>query len=151
LGGGFVLAQLAPRDLLARALQLALLPALLAATLNVEFVVSLRRFFDLEPLAAAIHDLQGAGRPVAVLGAYGGEFDFIGRLDRPLVRLADEGAALTWSAGWPDGVIIARLQGSLLHLPARPLRLGPAGDDWAALWPSSAVQETGGAVLGRRF
>jgi uncharacterized protein YjeT (DUF2065 family) len=151
LGGGFVLAQLAPRDLLARALQVALLPALLAATLNVEFVVSLRRFFDVEPLAAAIHDLQGAGRPVAVLGAYGGEFDFIGRLDRPLARLADERAAVAWAAERPDRVIIAGLQGSLLHLPARPLRLGPAGDDWAALWSSAAVRETGGAALRRRF
>jgi hypothetical protein len=151
LGGGFVLAQLAPRDLLARALQVALLPVLLAATLNLEFVVSLRRFFDVEPLAVQIQAAQAEGRPVAVLGDYGGEFDFVGRLrERPTI-LADAPAALAWSAERHDGVIVTRLQGSLLHLPARPLHIGPAGDDWAALWSSSTVLETGGAVLGRRF
>src|SRR5690606_20927996 len=88
LGGSYLLAQMNPAALVARTVQLALMPVLLVSTLNLEFQFSLGDFFDLEPVALQIHDLQKAGRPVAVYGAYGGEFGFSGRLERPLERLS---------------------------------------------------------------
>jgi len=151
LGGGYLLAQMTPRELTAGAVQLALMPALLATTLNLEFAVSLRRFFDLEPVARQIHALQQAGRPVGVYGAYGGEFDFPGRLERPLAVLADRGTAVLWAADNETGVVVSYFKGSVLRLPVRPLYLGTVGDSRAALWPAGAVQATDGAVLRPRF
>src|SRR3546814_14417702 len=63
-------------------------PVLLMSALNLEFWISLRDFFDLSPVAQQIHRLQEAGRPIAIYGAYGGEFGFAGRLEAPLARLA---------------------------------------------------------------
>lgn len=151
LGGGFVLAQLTARELAARAVQVGLLSVLLAVTFNVEFLVSLRQFFDLAPLAGEIRAQQQAGRPVGYFGRYGGEFDFAGRLDRPLAVLDDAASAASWLLANPDGVVVAHVRGSLLHLPGRPLRLGPAGDDWVALWSAETVRASGGAVLGESF
>ncbi len=151
LGGGFVLSQLAPLELPARTVQVALLPVLLAVTLHVEFFVSLGHFFDLAPLAAEMRAVQHEGRPLAIYGGYDGEFDFSGRLEAPPTALADRAAALAWSAANPEGVLASRVRGSLLHLPARPLHIGPAGEDWVALWPAEIVRATEGEVLRRRF
>ena len=151
LGGSFLLAQMSPRQLLSRTVQLALLPALLATALSLEFRIALRYYFDLTPIAQEIHDLQESDLPVGMLGDYRGEFDFSGRLEKPLVVLADAAAASRWAADNPSGVVVAYFEGSLLRLPARPLYLGPAGDRWAALWPAQAIETTAGAVLQPRF
>lgn len=151
LGGGYLLAQGTPRELTGGAVQLALMPALLATTLNLEFAASLRRFFDLEPVARQIQALQQAGRPVGVYGAYGGEFDLPGRLERPLAVFADRATAVLWAADNETGVVVSYFKGSVLRLPLRPLYLGTVGDSRAALWPAGAVQATDGAVLRSRF
>lgn len=151
MGGGFLLAQLVPRGLHSRAVQVALLSTLLATALNLEMVRGLRPFFDLAPLADQLRALQQSGRPVAVFGPYAGEFDFAGRLSAPPAVLADPAAALAWASEHADGVVLTRLQGGLLHLPAKPLYLGAAGQDWAALWSAQTVTATAGAVLRRQF
>jgi len=151
LVGSFVLAQMTPRELVSRGMQLALLPFLLVMAFNLEFLVSLRQFFDLTPLAQKLHALQGEARPIAFRGRYHGEFNFSGRLEEPLAMLDDGPAALAWAAANPGGVIVTYFKGSLLRLPERPLYLGPAADSWAALWPAEAVARTRGAVLSPRF
>jgi len=132
-------------------MQLSLLPVLLVTAFNLEFRISLQQFFDLTPVAERIHQLQEEGRPIAFRGRYRGEFNFSGRLEKPLVVLPDSQSALAWSAAHPDGVIVAYFEGSLLRLPEHPLHLGPAGDSWAGLWPSEAVTRSRGAVLSVRF
>jgi hypothetical protein len=151
IGGGYLLGQAAPRAFVARLVQLALFPALIATAINIEFVTSLRDFFDPRPVAARIQSLEAAGRPVAVFGEYRGEYDLPGRLVDPLVPLTDAGAVLGWSAQHPEGVVVSYFQGSTLRLPRRPLMLGAAGDDWVALWESADVVESDGAVLATRF
>ena len=151
LGGSYLLAQMAPIELTSRTVQLALMPVLLISALNLEFRISLRDFFDLAPVAQQIHRLQESGRPVAIYGAYGGEFGFPGRLEAPLARLPSPAQAIGWAAEHPAGVIVSSFQGGFLRLPARPLYLGQVADNWAALWPAHAVIETDGAVLRARF
>ncbi len=151
LGGSYLLAQMAPVELTSRTVQLALMPVLLVSALNLEFSISLRDFFDLEPVAQQIHRLQQSGRPVAIYGAYGGEFGFPGRLEAPLARLPSPAEAIGWAAEHPAGVVVSSFQGGFLRLPARPLYLGQVADNWAALWPAEAVIETDGAVLRARF
>jgi 4-amino-4-deoxy-L-arabinose transferase-like glycosyltransferase len=158
LSGSYLLALLTPRARMARLVQLALLPVLLALTVNLEFEVSLRPFFDLEPTARKIHALQADGRPVAVYAHYAGEFDFTGRLTAPLPVIVgrkpavdDLSAALEWAAANPSGAVVSFFRGGLLHMPRQPLYLGHAADYRAALWASETVTESNGAVLQPRF
>jgi Dolichyl-phosphate-mannose-protein mannosyltransferase len=151
LSGSYLLALLTPRTSMARLVQLALLPVLLAITVNLEFAVALRPFFDLEPIAQQIQTLENAGRPVAVFGRYDGEFDLNGRLAKPPQVLQDVPSALAWSEANPTGVIASYFRGGILHLPERPLYLGHAEDYRAALWASTTVTASRGAVLRPRF
>jgi 4-amino-4-deoxy-L-arabinose transferase-like glycosyltransferase len=151
LGGAYLVGQAAPRALIARMVQLALLPMLVVVSFNIEFAQSLRPFFDISPLAEKIHELQQSGRKVALLGRYRGEYDFLGRLDQPVTVFASAGAALGWAAQNPDGVVLSYFQGGVLRLPLRPLMLRAAGDNWAAFWPADDVVSSNGAVLAHRF
>ena len=151
LSGSYLLALLTPRARMARLVQLALLPVLLALTVNLEFEVSLRPFFDLEPMARKIHALQAGGRPVAVYAHYNGEFDLAGRLTVPLQVVDDPSAALEWATANPGGAILSFFRGGLLHMPRQPLYLGHAEDNRAALWASETVTESNGSVLQPRF
>ncbi len=151
LSGSYLLALLTPRTSLARLVQLALLPVLLALTVNLEFEISLRPFFDMEPTAQKIRALQAAGRPVAVYARYDGEFDLTGRLTVPLQVVTDMPAALAWAAANRNGAVVSFFRGGLLHLPRQPLYLGHAEDSRAALWASETVTASNGAVLQPRF
>lgn len=151
LGGGYLLAQLTPRPLPQRILQVALLPVLMATALNLEFMTGLRSFFDMRAFAEQIHNLQATGHPVAVIGDYDGGFDLAGRLIEPLTEIADANTAHRWAAANGAGVVIAYFAGSTLRLPARPLNLAAAGDRWAALWPAATIIATEGKVLRGRF
>jgi 4-amino-4-deoxy-L-arabinose transferase-like glycosyltransferase len=151
LSGSYLLALLTPRTGLSRLVQLALLPVLLALTVNLEFEVSLRPFFDLEPMARKIHALEAAGRPVAAYAHYNGEFDLTGRLTVPLQVVDDLPAALEWAAANPSGAVVSFFRGGLLHMPRQPLYLGHAEDYRAALWASETVTESNGTVLQPRF
>lgn len=151
LGGAYLLGQAAPRTLMARLVQLALLPALVVVSFNIEFAQSLRQFFDLTPVAQRIHTLQQSARPVALLGAYRGEYDLVGRLESPIVVFADNDAVRNWAARNPDGVVVSYFQSGMLRLPLRPLMLGAAGDNWVALWRATDVTDSDAAVLAPRF
>jgi 4-amino-4-deoxy-L-arabinose transferase-like glycosyltransferase len=151
LGGGYLLAQMSPREPFSRTVQLALLPVLLVTTLNIEFLFSLRRFFDLKPVAQQIQSLQQQGVPVAVFGRYHGEFDFSGRLERPLTVIRDPEAVLEWAHANESGVIVSYFKGSVLRLPGQPLILGIVGNGWAALWSADTIRTTEGAALRPRF
>lgn len=151
LTGSYLLALLTPRTSLARLVQLALLPVLLALTVNLEFAVSLRQFFDLTPVAQKIRALEEAGRPVAVYPAYEGAFDLTGRLPAPPQVVDSLPAALAWAAANPDGIVVSYFRGGILHMPEQPLYLGPAEDFRAALWTSATVLHSRAAVLQPKF
>jgi hypothetical protein len=149
--GSYVLTLLTMQSLRARLLQLALLPVLLLAAVNLEFSLTLRSYFDLEPLAGQIRRLEQRNTPVAIAGSYDGAFDFAGRLTRPLVVLTDKATALAWARDNPEGVIISFFQGGILRLPTRPLFLGNADEYRVAVWSAKSVLSTGGEALAPRF
>ena len=151
LGGVFLLVQATPRHMLSRAIQVALLPVLLAAAVNIEMLASLKGAFNLSPIAARIARIQAEGGAVAMLGLSAGTYAYPGRLQEPLTPLATPEAALNWAASHPEGVIVAPFRGSVLHLPVQPLFVAPQGAGWVALWPAATVMESRGRVLGPRF
>jgi hypothetical protein len=151
LVAGYGVAQLSPTHLLSRTIQVATLPVLLMTCVNIEFPFNLRQFFDLEPVAERLRELEDAGQPLAVFGPYRGEFDYYGRLSSAPVSLPNLAAATAWARENPAGVIVSYFDGSPLRLPALPYYRGVARDRWVAIWPTSAVIETEGKALNGNF
>jgi 4-amino-4-deoxy-L-arabinose transferase-like glycosyltransferase len=149
--GGYVLAQMSPSQQLSRTLQVACIPVLLITCANIEFPNSLGAFFDLKPIGSKMRELQDAGQEIAVYGDYRGEYDFYGRLTAAPKVLLTEGDALAWAKVHPRGAIVTRFDGSALDLPALPYFRGVARDRWVAIWPTSTVLDTKGAVLAATF
>jgi len=149
--GGYVLAQMSPSQQLSRTLQVACVPVLLITCANIEFPNSLGAFFDLKPVGSKMRALQDAGQEIAVYGPYRGEFDFYGRLTAAPKVLLSADEALAWAKAHPRGAIVTRFDGSALDLPALPYFRGVARDRWVAIWPTSTVLDTNGAVLASTF
>jgi len=149
--GGYILAQMSPSQQLSRTLQVACIPVLLISCANIEFPNSLGAFFDLKPVGSKMRELQDAGQEIAVYGPYRGEFDFYGRLSAAPKVLLSEADALAWAKTHPRGAIVTRFDGSALDLPALPYYRGVARDRWVAIWPTSTVLDTKGAVLASTF
>lgn len=62
--------------------------------------------YDLEPLAARLAEFERAGRPVAHVGQYQGQYQFLGRLERPL-QVISRAQARNWLADHPEGRLVA--------------------------------------------
>jgi 4-amino-4-deoxy-L-arabinose transferase-like glycosyltransferase len=149
--GGYILAQMSPSQQLSRTLQVACMPVLLITCANIEFPNSLGAFFDLKPIGSKMRELQDAGQEIAVYGPYRGEYDFYGRLSSAPKVLLSESDALAWAKAHPRGAVVTRFDGSALDLPALPYYRGVARDRWVAIWPTSTVLDTKGAVLAGTF
>ncbi|MCX8017489.1 MAG: hypothetical protein N2690_06290, partial [Rhodocyclaceae bacterium] len=65
------------------------------------------RHFDVGPIAREIRKLEEMGRPVAHVGEYHAQYQFAGRLNKPIDVLdADPQAVAAWLERHPDGVLI---------------------------------------------
>ena len=68
----------------------------------------LRIAYDLEPIAKYLKTLEDAGRPLGNFGTYHGQYQFLGRLTKPVAELGtDEKATRAFVEQHPDGVIVA--------------------------------------------
>lgn len=84
---------------------LALATVLVVTLLHVAVLWVAKPAYDLRTAAARIHALQQAGHPLAHIGSYHGQFQFVGRLQQPLTELADS-AAHAWAIAHPDGYFV---------------------------------------------
>jgi len=67
--------------------------------------------YDIKPMALAIKQLQTEGRPVANAAKYHAQYQFLGRLEAPLVEL--RAAELPpWLAAHSDGYVVIYLKDS---------------------------------------
>ncbi|MFN7941656.1 MAG: glycosyltransferase family 39 protein [Thermoanaerobaculia bacterium] len=87
----------------------AVVSLVLFAALHVVFAWKYAAAYDLEPFSRRIGELQAAGRPVGFLGAYHGQFGFLGRLSRPLLVQPSAGAEAFFRRH-PDGVLVAEIR-----------------------------------------
>jgi 4-amino-4-deoxy-L-arabinose transferase-like glycosyltransferase len=62
--------------------------------------------YDLQPMAQHVAAAQQAGRAVAHVGKYHGEYQFLGRLREPLKVLHGRAAVLAWAGQQPDGSVV---------------------------------------------
>lgn len=147
MAGTFLVIQAAPRVMLSRAAQIAILPMILAGAIGWEMTGALGRAFDLTPIAHRLSELQSRGAPLAVFAIDPSIYTFVGRLERPPVELPDARAALDWARAHPDGVLVAPIRGSVLHLSIQPDFAALQGPRWVALWPARSVVEARGVML----
>ncbi len=79
--------------------------ALLVMVTHLSLVQTAASAYDLEVVSERIRHYQAAGKPVANVGKYHGQFQFLGRLAEPLVSV-DAADAATWARANPDGYLV---------------------------------------------
>jgi len=106
LGGA---AWVAGRRGLSPLLNLALLGAATLGLVQTAAMHSLMPLYDIKPLALAIRQVQDEGGTVANAAKYHAQYQFLGRLEAPLVEL--QGAELLrWLEAHPDGHVVMYLK-----------------------------------------
>lgn len=97
-----------------------------------------RPAYDMKPAAIVIKSAQDAGRPVAFAGDYHGEYQFLGRLAKPLpeVEYRDIPA---WFAANPDGWMVARYRVERLARGPKPLYAQPKRGRIMVIWDAAAL------------
>ena len=98
-----------------------------------------RSAFDVEPMARRVQALEVAGTPVAFAGDYAAEFNFAGRLEKP-VEVIPLRAAGDWLAGHPDGRVAGTRAATPLPGLAEAEQTQPYRADTLTLWRAPAPQ-----------
>jgi len=92
-------------------LNLSLLGAASLALLQLAAMRSIDPLYEIKPMAQAIRQIQREGRPVANVAKYHAQYQFLGRLDTPLVQLVGAETA-PWLAAHPEGYAVIYLKDS---------------------------------------
>jgi 4-amino-4-deoxy-L-arabinose transferase-like glycosyltransferase len=99
---------------------LALLGAALMALAQLAATRSIEPIYDIKPMALAIKQVQEKGLSVANAAKYHAQYQFLGRLEMPLVEL--QGPEIgPWLASHPEGYVVIYLKNgeNLEAIPAR--------------------------------
>lgn len=76
------------------------------------FSPAMRDAYDLKPMSKYVSAIQETGRPIAFAGDYAGEYNFLGRLKRPVeVLLLDQ--IRSWVEMNPEGVVVYLARGAV--------------------------------------
>jgi hypothetical protein len=76
--------------------------------------------YDIAPVSRHLAQAQQQGRPIAHFGKYHGQFQFVGRLDRPLEVIPTPTDLIEWARRNPDGAVIVYARQPLTHAEGRP-------------------------------
>lgn len=146
LGGGYLIAQISPRKSFTQVIQLSLLTLIWVAAINLEFYFSLNKFFDIQETAYAISARQQQGQEIAMMGNRNRQFDFLGRLQKPIPALLSIEDALNWAVDNPQGLILMYYDGNPF-LAAVPEYVSPGGQYPIIFWSAVKVLASQGKVL----
>lgn len=98
---------------------------------------------NVTPTAMQLANWQEQGKPIAHLGKYHGQFQFAGRLKKPLV-IINKNELNTWSNAHPDGYVV-----TYENSPPGPDNLPPAfaqqyRNHWIVVWTAASIKEQSG-------
>ncbi len=96
--------------------------------------------YDLEPAAERVKTHQDQGHPVAYVGKYHGEFQFLGRLTQPLTTMQTFKDAETWARANPTGMIIATRRKSEIPPQPEPLSVQPYRGKFLVMWDAAGFE-----------
>lgn len=96
---------------------------------------AVREGYDLRAAGVFLSGEQQAGRLVAHIGKYHGQFQFVGRLQQPLVTVNDNAAALAWAAEHPQGDVVVTTRDPPRHSGAVEPRFAQRyRSRWLSIW-----------------
>jgi hypothetical protein len=155
----YLLPELAPASLFiarriagVRLAPIAATVALLVVVANSAFVwVPRLARLDLAAPAAYLAQAEHEGREIAHPPDYEAEFNFLGRLTRPL-HIVDGLEAVAWARAHPRGLVVVTLDADKMEMPWRPAASFLYRTKKAIVaWNAPAVIESNGRVLGDRY
>jgi 4-amino-4-deoxy-L-arabinose transferase-like glycosyltransferase len=112
---------------------------LMVALMHLVFVRPLSPAYDVGPLARKIAELQAAGRAVGNDGVYHAQYQFAGRLDKPIEQLSSHRDAERWVEAHPDGAIVLYFRPPFDPAPLGPLVMQRYRGRIAALFDARAA------------
>ena len=128
--------------------RIAIVNLLLVVTVFMIAAPRLNIDYDMRPLAEYLKTQQDEGRDIAYWGKYHAQFQFLGRLQRPIQMLISHDEMLDWAKKHPDGEIIAR-RDRPLDAQERPLAEFDYKNDRLLIWDIQTVLENAAGVLAR--
>lgn len=100
--------------------------------------------YDVVPAARILHRIESQGRPIAFVGAYHAEFQFTGRLTRPIAVIPPS-ALKSWVRQHPNGVVVLIKLDYGLPPGQVPLYISPDRGRTLVIWTAAALAGAGGA------
>ena len=95
--------------------------------------------YDMQAVSRVIAAAQSAGRSVASVAHYHGQFGFVGRLEQPLVQL-DADSAPAWAAQHPDDLLVV-MTGNTPEQYPKAVFTQPYRSGYLAVWDGRTVIE----------
>lgn len=92
----------------------------LLIALNFGLLRAIGGAYDMAPISGYLAKVQQEDRPIAHSGKYHGQYQFIGRLKRPLVMIHAPQDVLKWAAEHPNGSVVVYSRSELTHPTAKP-------------------------------
>ncbi len=131
MAGSLLMAKTRP-SVIARTRHLAAISVALMVIFTLGIVGPARHRYDVSAAAAHVRELMMSKTPVAYVGDYNGEFQFLGRLPRPLTVLNPHNV-LDWAQANPNGVIAWRFRYKP-PIKAEPIRIFPWRSKKVGFW-----------------
>tara|TARA_R110000787_G_scaffold285173_1_gene400028 strand:- start:526 stop:2175 length:1650 start_codon:yes stop_codon:yes gene_type:complete len=86
---------------------LAVAMSMLVLVIHLSAKDSLSFAYDLRPIAMSLKKYEDAGRPLANFGYYHGQYQFLGRLQKPMTVLGVDQSTTVFVDAHPDAIIVA--------------------------------------------
>lgn len=126
------------RDAAVELRRIALITLLGTAAAHALFARTLWHYFDLRPVSNVLGEAQRAGRPLANLGTYEGQYQFLARLTQPIAELHTP-ELVAWTQAHPNG-LVATYASRLTPADLRYARLiQPFRSRWLLLWDAPVL------------
>ena len=103
------------------------------------FTLTAWRKYDLAPATQLLSAAEAEHRAIGYLGAYDSQFNFAGRLTRPVVELHGNAAVASFAQDHADGLIVTH-PGKLSEDDLRyALLVQPFRSSWVVVWPARSL------------
>jgi 4-amino-4-deoxy-L-arabinose transferase-like glycosyltransferase len=141
---GFALGWLPHRPVRERALEMAMMVVALTVLALVGAASQFDAFLRVDEVAQHLAQPQQQGRPVAHVGSYDGQYQFAGRLPRPL-DVIEPAQVADWAAANPAGVLVssAGVWQPRTVPGAAPMLRTIVRDDQIVVWDAAALAGPG--------